>query len=319
MEATMSGRLENEKKIERAINQMLQGAPPELQLWNNLMFASGLTAVTRRDRIQKVKTFLNGRTPAALTRNDLIEYFKELRQKTITDTYRTSIWYTLSSFCSYLQEEGITHTNLMDGIKRGKNHDTHAPITVTTKDLESMRANAKADAQRYGYAGGITLRNRDTLMVAILMETGIRETALTSIDVNDILINEKTISVIEKGNITRVIYISDKTITILMEWLRDRSALLAARQKESQALFISRDGNRISHDTVRYVTRKYSGNKLSPHKVRGGYCSILYDQTHDIEFVRRAVGHQYASTTQRYVRTDGLEGKKGMEIICQTI
>ena len=47
----MTGRQENENRIETAINTMLQGAPAELQVWNNLMFASGLTAVTRRDRI----------------------------------------------------------------------------------------------------------------------------------------------------------------------------------------------------------------------------------------------------------------------------
>jgi len=313
----MSGRQENENRIEAAITQLLQGAAAELQLWNELMRASGLTAVTRRDRITKVKAFLNGRTPAAITRADVITYFGELRQKTITDTYRTSIWYTLSSFFSYLQEEGITETNLMNGIKRGRNNDVRSQITVTARDFADVSSSVKTDTQRYAYAGSITLRNRDMLMLAILMETGLRETALTSIDVGDLDGNH--ISVIEKGNKKREIYLSDKTITILNAWLRDRSNLLNARQKITDALFVSRDGNRISHDTVRYVTRKYSGNKLTPHKVRGGYCSILYDQTHDIEFVRRAVGHAHASTTQRYVRTDGQEARKGMEIICQTI
>lgn len=309
----MNGRQENEKRTEESITKLLRDTPAELQLWNQLMVASGLTAVTRRDRLTKVKTFLNGRTPAAITRADVINYFGELRQKTITDTYRTSIWYTLSSFFSYLQEEGITETNLMNGIKRGRNNDVRSQITVTAKDFTNVSANVKADTQRYGYAGGITLRSRDMLMLAILMETGLRETALTSIDVADLVGNSLT--VIEKGNVKRTIYLSTKTLNILNAWLNDRTNLLNARGKESQALFISRDGNRISHDTVRYVTRKYSGNKLTPHKVRGGYCSILYDQTHDVEFVRRAVGHAYASTTQHYINTDGQEARKGMEII----
>ena len=311
----MTGRQENENRIEKAINTMLQGAPAELQVWNNLMFASGLTAVTRRDRIQKVKTFLNGRTPAALTRNDVISYFMELRTKDLTDTYRTSIWYTLSSFCSYLYEEGITPSNYMEGIKRSKNHDPRKPITVTAKNMIDVKRSASADITRYGYAGGITLKNRDTLIVAILIETGLRETALTSIDINDINTDDNSIEVIEKGNVTRTIYLSDNTVTILNQWISDRAQLLDARQKDTGALFISRDGDRISHDVVRYVVKKYSGGKLNPHSMRAGYCSVLYDQTHDIEFVRRAVGHAYASTTQRYVRTDGKEGKKGMEII----
>ena len=311
----MNGRQENENRIETAINTMLQGAPAELQVWNNLMFASGLTAVTRRDRIQKVKAFLNGRTPAALTRNDVISYFVELRTKDLTDTYRTSIWYTLSSFCSYLADEGITPSNYMEGIKRSKNHDPRKPITVTAKNMIDVKRSASADVERYNYAGGITLKSRDTLIVAILIETGLRETALTSIDINDINTDDNSIEVIEKGNVTRTIYLSDNTVTILNQWISDRAQLLDARQKNTGALFISRDGDRISHDVVRYVVKKYSGGKLNPHSMRAGYCSVLYDQTHDIEFVRRAVGHAYASTTQRYVRTDGKEGKKGMEII----
>ena len=311
----MTGRQENENRIAQAISNLLKEAPKELQVWNNLMFASGLTAVTRRDRIQKVKAFLNGRTPAALTRNDLISYFMELRIKDLTDTYRTSVWYTLSSFCSYLADEGITPTNYMEGIKRSKNHDQRRPITVTAKNMINVKANADADKDRYQYAGGITLHERDTLIVAILIETGLRETALTSIDIDDINTDDNSIEVIEKGNVPRTIYLSDNTVTILNKWLKDRGHLLDARQKATGALFVSRDGDRISHDVVRYVVRKYSGGKLNPHSMRAGYCSVLYDQTHDIEFVRRAVGHAYASTTQRYVRTDGKEGKKGMEII----
>lgn len=311
----MNGRQENENRIEKAINTMLADAPMELQVWNNLMFASGLTSVTRRDRIQKVKAFLNGRTPAALTRNDVISYFMELRTKDLTDTYRTSIWYTLSSFCSYLYEEGITTSNYMEGIKRSKNHDLRKPITVTAKNMIDVKRSASTDITRYSYAGGITLKNRDTLIVAILIETGLRETALTSIDINDINTDDNSIEVIEKGNVTRTIYLSDNTVTILNQWISDRVQLLDARQKDTGALFISRDGDRISHDVVRYVVKKYSGGKLNPHSMRAGYCSVLYDQTHDIEFVRRAVGHAYSSTTQRYIRTDGKESKKGMEII----
>lgn len=311
----MTGRQENERRIEKAINALLSGAPPELLLWNNLMFASGLTAVTRRDRIQKVKAFLNGRTPAALTRNDLISYFMELRTKDLTDTYRTSVWYTLSSFCSYLADEGITPTNYMEGIKRSKNHDQRRPITVTAKNMINVKANADADKDRYQYAGGITLHERDTLIVAILIETGLRETALTSIDIDDINTDDNSIEVIEKGNVPRTIYLSDNTVTILNKWLKDREHLLTSRRKVTGALFVSRDGDRISHDVVRYVVRKYSDGKLNPHGLRSGYCSVLYNQTHDIEFVRRAVGHRYASTTQRYVRTDGKESKRGVEII----
>ncbi|MEE3416989.1 MAG: site-specific integrase, partial [Prevotella sp.] len=54
---------------------------------------------------------------------------------------------------------------------------------------------------------------------------------------------------------------------------------------------------------------------LSPHKLRSGFCSIMYSKTHDIEFVRRAVGHSNVATTQRYIVTNKDEKKKSAEIM----
>ena len=75
----------------------------------------------------------------------------------------------------------------------------------------------------------------------------------------------------------------------------------------------------MSASTIKYLVYKYTeralGKALSPHKLRAGYCSILYNQTHDIEFVRRAVGHANVATTQRYIVTNGSEKKKVAEIM----
>ena len=72
-------------------------------------------------------------------------------------------------------------------------------------------------------------------------------------------------------------------------------------------------------NTVANVVRKYSkiglGYEISPHKLRSGYCSILYNKTGDIEFVRRAVGHSRVDTTQRYIVTKGSEKEKAAEIM----
>ena len=55
--------------------------------------------------------------------------------------------------------------------------------------------------------------------------------------------------------------------------------------------------------------------ELSPHKIRGGDVSILYKETGDAEFCRRAVGHSNIATTQRYITTGGEEKKRAAEIM----
>ena len=91
----------------------------------------------------------------------------------------------------------------------------------------------------------------------------------------------------------------------------------------TDALFISKYGERISAKGVSNIVKKYTeealGKPLSPHKLRAGFCSILYNKTHDTEFVRRAVGHSNISTTQRYIVTDGDEKRQSASIIGKAI
>ena len=68
-------------------------------------------------------------------------------------------------------------------------------------------------------------------------------------------------------------------------------------------------------EVVERCTKNALGKKLSPHKLRAGFCSILYKETHDIEFVRRAVGHSDIKTTQRYISVDDTERRKASTIM----
>ena len=63
------------------------------------------------------------------------------------------------------------------------------------------------------------------------------------------------------------------------------------------------------------VSEESLGYKISPHKLRAGFCSVLYSKTHDIEFVRRAVGHSSINTTQRYIKTNNNEREMASKIM----
>ena len=106
-------------------------------------------------------------------------------------------------------------------------------------------------------------------------------------------------------------------------WLYDRQEFLNRVKQNTDALFITATGSRISGNAIYYLIDKYSsealGYHISPHKLRAGYCSIMYEKTHDIEFVRRAVGHSDVSTTQRYIVTPNKERKEATHIMNQLI
>ena len=92
----------------------------------------------------------------------------------------------------------------------------------------------------------------------------------------------------------------------LENWIADREEKLAGQKID--ALFISNQKKRVSPKCVVRIVEKYSleglGYSVSPHKLRAAFCTILYNDTKDVEFVRRAVGHTCIETTLRYIADD---------------
>ena len=210
----------------------------------------------------------------------------------------------------------------METIKRPKNKDEERikqeRVLLTKKDFNSI---LKAVNRGVGNSTAKKLQNRttsrDKLIISLFMTTGMRKTALTEINLEDINIDKRTLQVVDKGNKYHVYYLSDDIISLIDEWLSDREVMLNGR--ESAALFVSDNGNRLTGNAITKIVQKYSegaiGYQISPHKFRAGFCSILYDEKHDIEFVRKSVGHSQIRTTQRYIVTNNKERKEASEII----
>ena len=106
------------------------------------------------------------------------------------------------------------------------------------------------------------------------------------------------------------------TCEALQNWIKDRNGW--KHSKDTDALFLSDQGNRLSvrglDKLVRTRTQRFLGKELSPHKIRAGFCSILYNKTHDVAFVSKAVGHSNPTVTMRYIVTDNSEREKSAKI-----
>lgn len=149
-------------------------------------------------------------------------------------------------------------------------------------------------------------RIRDKAIITLLAMTGMRETALTEINVNDIDFANGTVKVIDKRHKTHVYKMNRAIREALENWIADREEKLAGQKID--ALFISNQKKRVSVKCVVSIVKRYSleglGYSISPHKLRAAFCTILYNDTKDVEFVRRAVGHTCIETTLRYIVDD---------------
>lgn len=328
----MQGRLENELKIQRAAERVVAGLPSFVNEWYINMKASRKTASSCHEYVIKIRKFLEyiNENPIEIDPSDITlqvceSYMISCQTKKdkngmmalTSDSYQISTWFALNNLMKFLVNRKYIDENPMKFISKPKNMDLdrikNERIQVTQNDFNKM---LKVASEGRDYKDGI-FNNRDVLILLVFMTTGIKESALLGINVEDIDTENKLLTVIDKGNKRHVYPLNDSTIKYFKLWLKDRQTIIP--NGETNALFISRNNKRITREAVLHIVQKYSqqalGVRLSPHKLRAGFCSILYDKTHNIEFVRRTVGHSSISTTQRYIKTDDNEREEAIKIM----
>ena len=114
-----------------------------------------------------------------------------------------------------------------------------------------------------------------------------------------------TLRVIGKGKKERVVPIGSKAISAVKNWVASRSSIL----QNSNALFITENGNRISNRSIQHrlnLHAKASGveQKLYPHKLRHTVATHLLESSGNIRAVQEFLGHENISTTQVYTQLD---------------
>lgn len=324
------GRLENENRIFNMIEKRLSVMPPYMKDWYNSMRASDITAATCKTYITHVYNFLvfinedvNKVDISKITKKQVEEYIisiKTIRKhgETIETSYshRNNVWYALRHFMDNMVDNNYMKKNFMNSIPKPKNRDAarvDAKRVLLTEDEFKLILKASESPL-------VTKKEFNHVMykamLLIFMTTGIRKTALLSINLEDIDFENSQLEVIDKGHLTHNYILTSATIEAINAWLPYRNEL---NKSNSNALFISNHGTRISEQVVKDCVQKSCevalGKEYTAHKLRAGFCSILYNKTGDIEFVRRAVGHSSSTITQRYIVTGGQEKAKAANLL----
>ncbi len=155
--------------------------------------------------------------------------------------------------------------------------------------------------------GDTFLSLRDRTMLELFYASGLRVSELVGLDIENIDINIGYVRVIGKGRKERVVPVNKKAIDVIGHYLKDRTSFLQGRT-ETGALFVNKNGKRITRRAVGMIVRKYmlkSGiNKhISPHSLRHTFATHLLDAGADLRFIQELLGHSSISTTQVYTHT----------------
>ena len=321
----MNGRLEKELRAEEKMHNKLRGLPLIFTEFYNAMAADEKSYTTMQNYINHNVDFMNYVTNnrpnntfyIGIKTTKINQYMVSIRRKNINGTVvRTgddicaARWTSLNTFFKFLKDFEYISENPMDKTNRPKIRTEHKVTYLTKKEidfvLDEIRMNSSAQK-----------RNRDLCIVSLALSTGLRVSAITQINIDDIDLNNRTISVIEKGNKIRTINFGDNLATLIQQCIEDRERYYP--NADTNALFLSQWKRRMTTQAVRDLVAKYTNNiqgkHITPHKLRASAATNLAASGVSIQAIAKVLGHENIQTTRRYVEVLDSEANKATNIL----
>ena len=146
---------------------------------------------------------------------------------------------------------------------------------------------------------------RNNTIITLFLNSGLRLSELTNINVKDIKFKNKTLKVIGKGNKERVVFLNTKTIEAINKYLKTRNNLT-----ENDALFITYKNKRISNTYIEKICKeafKLAGLEeygYTVHSLRHTAATYLYKETKNILITKEFLGHSTIEATQIYTHIE---------------
>lgn len=157
---------------------------------------------------------------------------------------------------------------------------------------------------------------RDYCILTLFLNCGMRLSELVGLNNHDINFEERRLRLLGKGNKERIVYINEACISALKSYLSERKA----SEKEPKALFLSKDGNRISRRRVQQIVESslksagLDGIGLSTHKLRHTAATLMYQYGNvDTLVLKEILGHKSIATTEIYTHVSSEKMKNAAD------
>lgn len=224
-----------------------------------------------------------------------------------------------------------THKNIFSGFWRSMVNSPNVPVSVniisdvaysgmesnnnfymkmpSQAELDEMENNIKKKHDDF-------VRERNLIVFEILKGTGLRECELTELEFSSLFLDGSEgcdmphIMVVGKGKYRiqegRRVILTGSIKKAFEDWLEIRENV--ENIVDEKAIFLNKNGKRLSEDNIQSMFKTYSKSNLTPHQLRHWY-STMAAKEFGVVFAQQQLGHKKSNiTTNTYI--DGSYGLK---------
>jgi site-specific recombinase XerD len=205
----------------------------------------------------------------------------------------------LRAFLRYLIQEEELDVYPPDRIKRFKEEQRQVSV-LTGEELERLLSAPDVE-KREG--------KRDRAILELFFSTGLRLAELRSLNVKDLNFTTREISVRGKRSKIRVVFLSDRAVFALQDYMNSRvdhlSPLFIRHPERAVNIMPPGEEFRLSRISIYEIVKKHARaagivTDPSPHTLRHSFATDLLRNGADLRSVQELLGHKDLSTTQIY-------------------
>lgn len=228
---------------------------------------------------------------------DITLYLRQKEELGMSPTTLETRKNIFSSFWSYLQrsnkcpvEQNIIKSVSYKGISSDNNLVKKLPSEDQLKTIETKLINKNDDF----------LRIRNLTVFRVLKGSGLRESELVGLELNDLFLEEDIpyVKIVGKGRYrereARNVLLTNDAKEAIIQWLNERNRIQETH--EINAVFVTKKLKRMTESDVKKMFKNVSDGKVSPHSLRHYYATVTA-KVCGIAFAQQNLGHTSITTT----------------------
>lgn len=222
----------------------------------------------------------------------------------------------IQNYIQQLEDHGLASSTINIKLSALKNYNEYL---VNTKQIDSIiiikkdrikiqKRNTSPNKISLSMVENILIKAKETdslrnyTIAYLIISTGIRRDECANILLSNVNLEEGKLTVIGKGKKERTVYLNDKIIAALDEYINS-----IFRNKESKYLFTTRKSLKMHEATINEILKPY---KINPHALRHFRASYMHANGFDLRQIQTELGHANINTTVEYTHISEEELKE---------